>query len=64
MTWPSTQSTFFLNRLCEFIKNAVPMDKGFRLKNLLAEVVFTFYKGRVATRRSTAIKEIWRARWV
>jgi hypothetical protein len=32
MAWPAALSTFVLNMVCEFTKNGVPMDKGFRLK--------------------------------
>jgi hypothetical protein len=34
MTWSAALSTFFLSRVCEFIKNRVPMDQGFRMKDL------------------------------
>jgi hypothetical protein len=34
-----------MSRVCDFIKNEVPMDKGFRMKDLkaVAEVVLKFY---------------------
>jgi hypothetical protein len=36
MIWPADLSTFTPNRVCEFIKNRVPMDKGFKTKILKA----------------------------
>jgi hypothetical protein len=44
MTWITSLSSFILKSRCKFIKNAVPMDKGFRLKELnpIAEAVLKF----------------------
>jgi hypothetical protein len=45
MSWLDALSTFVLNKMCEFIKNDVPLDKGFRLKELkvVARVLLEFY---------------------
>jgi hypothetical protein len=62
--WLIALSTFIMSRVCDFIKNEVPMDKGFRMKDLkaVAEVVLKFYGREVQPEHVYNHMRHWRAR--
>jgi hypothetical protein len=66
MTWPAPLSNFFLNMVCEFIKNEVSMDKGFRMNDLKAIVEFFLKLCGCEVLLEPIYKHIrhWKARWV
>jgi hypothetical protein len=66
MIWTSAPSTFVLNMMCEFSKNGVSMENGFRLMELqvVAEVVCKFYGRQVHPKQIYNYQRHWRVGWV